>query len=298
MVMPYVSDRLSATIKAYVDGRIEGLITKGSARALAAANVASLSGTTTIDGVSLVADDVVVLTAQTTGTENGAWQVKASTWERPDNFAAGSSAAASFWFITEGTTYADTRWWCTDDAGSDVVGTDALTIEQFSGATEITAGDGLQKTGNTLAVAADVERTTNKDAANGYLGLDADERASPANLTLTDHLATLSGTYSQAASTAATTVTGCTLDRTAFGGAVVQVTASRGTTRMESGLLVIAAPTGASPSVSSYLGSIGTPGLTWTVSLSGDTVSLQLATDGVDANATDVRYTMWRQPVP
>jgi len=45
--------------------------------ALADANVASLSGATTIDGVAVAAGDRVALTAQTTATENGVWVVQA-----------------------------------------------------------------------------------------------------------------------------------------------------------------------------------------------------------------------------
>jgi hypothetical protein len=149
----------SATTKAYVDAKIEGLVGKGIVDCVATANVASLSGVgSTVDGITLADSDIVLLTAQTTDTENGTWVVASGAWARPDNFAAGAAASMAFWLVDRGTTYADTRWWCTTDSGSDVVGTDTLTIERFSGAAEITAGDGLTKTGNTLAVDTDVLR--------------------------------------------------------------------------------------------------------------------------------------------
>ncbi len=144
-----------AATKGYVDGLIEGLSYKGVCDAVAVANVAALSGTTTIDDVSLVADDVLLLTAQSSADENGPYVIAAGAWTRPDNFAIGSGARSSFWFISEGTTYADTRWVCTDDAGSDVVDTDNLTIVQFGGAADVTAGDGLSKAGNTIDVNVD-----------------------------------------------------------------------------------------------------------------------------------------------
>jgi hypothetical protein len=118
---------------AFVETLVQGLRIKGNARAVAVANIASLSGTTTIDGVALVAEDVVLLTAQTTATENGAWKVQAGAWVRPDNFAAGASAANAIWAVEAGTTYADTRWWCTDDSGAAVIDTNSLSISQMSG---------------------------------------------------------------------------------------------------------------------------------------------------------------------
>lgn len=293
----------SLATKGYVDGVAEGLRGKGLVDAVADSDVASLSGTTTIDSESLTAGEVVLLTAQSTATENGPWVIAAGSWTRPDNFAAGSEASMAYWYCDKGATYADTRWWCTTDTGSDVVDTDTLTISQFSGATEITAGDGLTKTGNTLAVDSDVERTTNKDSANGYVGLDANSRAAASALTITSYLVSQHGEFSLASGQSATDVTGDTgddasYDRTSYIGAIVLIGAERGTTRAETGMLVISSPTGSSPTISPYLDSNTSPGLTWSVTVSTDTVKLQLATDSVDGNATDVRYSLFLIPVP
>ena len=65
--------------------------------------------------------------------------------------AAGEDAAGNFTFIEEGTTNAENGFVCTSDKGSAVVGTNNLTFAQFSGAGQITAGDGLQKSGNTIS---------------------------------------------------------------------------------------------------------------------------------------------------
>jgi len=137
--------------KSYVDSVAQGLDVKDSVRALADSNVTT-SGTTTIDGVSLSAGDRVLLTGQTNGVENGIWVVQTGSWTRPDDFANGSSVAGAFTFVESGNTYADSGWVCTNDSGSDIVGTDSLSFSQFSGAGQITAGAGLTKTGNTLNV--------------------------------------------------------------------------------------------------------------------------------------------------
>ena len=137
--------------KAYVDAVAQGLDIKGSVKALGDANL-TLSGAQTVDGVSLVDGDRVLLTGQTTASENGIWIVRTGTWERPTDFKAGTSVAGAFCFVEEGTSYADSGWVCTSNGGSDVVGTNGLSFTQFSGAGSISAGNGLQKTGNTLSV--------------------------------------------------------------------------------------------------------------------------------------------------
>jgi len=139
------------TRKSYVDALYNGLKWKASARALAVSNI-TLSGTQTIDGVATLVDgDRILLTAQSTSSQNGIWIMRTSTWERPADFAAGASGSAVALYITEGTVYADTEWFCTTDAGSDTVGTDALAWAQKGGSL-ITAGDGLSQTGNAFAV--------------------------------------------------------------------------------------------------------------------------------------------------
>ena len=57
-----------------------------------------------------------------------------------------------FTFVEKGTVNADNGFVCSSDKGSAVVGTNNLTFVQFSGAGQITAGDGLDKSANTLSV--------------------------------------------------------------------------------------------------------------------------------------------------
>ena len=57
-----------------------------------------------------------------------------------------------FTFVEQGTVNADNGFVCTSNKGSAVVGTNNLTFAQFSGAGQITPGDGLDKSGNTLSV--------------------------------------------------------------------------------------------------------------------------------------------------
>jgi hypothetical protein len=52
--------------------------------------VASLSGLLVIDGYQTVAGDRVLLTAQSTASQNGVWVAASGAWTRPADFAHGT----------------------------------------------------------------------------------------------------------------------------------------------------------------------------------------------------------------
>jgi len=113
---------------------------KGAVRCRTTANI-TLSGAQTIDGVSVVAGDRVAVMNQTTGSENGIYVAASGAWSRATDQASGGSGAGDSFFINEGTTYANTQWTCSNDVGSDVVGTNALTFVQIGAATTYTADE-------------------------------------------------------------------------------------------------------------------------------------------------------------
>lgn len=94
---------------------------KPTVRLVTGSNVASLSGTAlSLDLISVAAGDVVLLTGQTTASQNGPWVVNAGAWTRPTWYASGSTTQGFFGAIItvrEGTTNAGTRWYCTTTAG-------------------------------------------------------------------------------------------------------------------------------------------------------------------------------------
>ena len=57
-----------------------------------------------------------------------------------------------FTFVEQGSTQADEGFVCSSDRGSAVVGTNNLAFTQFSGGGNLTAGDGLDKSGNEFSV--------------------------------------------------------------------------------------------------------------------------------------------------
>ncbi|BAQ92445.1 phage-related tail fiber protein [uncultured Mediterranean phage uvMED] len=140
-----------AANKGYVDGVAQGLDIKDSVVATTTANI-TISGTQTIDGVSLSAGNRVLVKDQSTQTENGIYICAAGSWSRADDLAAGGDAAGAFVFVEQGTVNAENGFVCTSNKGSAVVGTNNLVFAQFSGAGQIIAGNGMDKSGNTLSV--------------------------------------------------------------------------------------------------------------------------------------------------
>tara|TARA_R110002020_G_scaffold454336_1_gene669703 strand:- start:516 stop:1775 length:1260 start_codon:yes stop_codon:yes gene_type:complete len=139
-----------AATKAYVDAVKTGLDVKGSVKVATTANI-TLSGTQTIDGVAVSADERVLVKNQSTGSQNGIYDCKSGTWARSSDFDADSEVTSgAFVFVEQGTVGADQGFVLTTD-GTITVGTTALSFTQFSGAGQITAGDGLQKTANVLS---------------------------------------------------------------------------------------------------------------------------------------------------
>ena len=140
--------------KGYVDGVSQGLDIKGSVVAATTGNITistALNNGDTLDGVSLSTNDRVLVKDQSSASENGIYIVGSSP-ARADDLAAGADAAGAFAFVEQGTVNADNAFVCTSNKGSAVVGTNNLTFTQFSGAGQITAGDGLDKSANTLSL--------------------------------------------------------------------------------------------------------------------------------------------------
>jgi hypothetical protein len=128
-----------------------GMGLRANARMVAVANVTPLSGVQNFDGVTAAAGDVVLLTGQTTAAQNGPWVQAAGAWTRPAFWSAASSQRPALFFITEGTTYDNTKWTTTTN-GLITVDTTSVTITQDTSGTSYTNGSGLSLTGNTFAV--------------------------------------------------------------------------------------------------------------------------------------------------
>lgn len=153
-----------------LDAVAEGLKPKEAVRAATTAD-ATLSGAQTIDGVSLVAGDRVLVWQQTTASQNGIYEVAAGAWTRTSDFDAVSpvdevnGASVS---VREGTLY---KGWIFVQFGTvTTLGTDAVNFTYRSNL-EITGGDGITVTGNDIVVDHDGQGLI---FATGQLSLELD----------------------------------------------------------------------------------------------------------------------------
>lgn len=140
-----------AATKAYVDSAVNGTDWKNSVRAATTANI-TLSGTQTVDGVALVANDRVLVKDQSTGSQNGIYVVAAGDWTRATDADENAEVTAGLAvMVTEGTTNADTQWrLTTNDAIA--IDTTALNFTQIGAGSSYTQGTGVSITGNVISV--------------------------------------------------------------------------------------------------------------------------------------------------
>jgi len=156
---------LHAATKQYVDAIQQSLDVKDSVRvASTGSNIDfATGGLLTIDGITVASGDRVLLKDQTAGAENGIYVAASGAWSRSSD--ADTSAKVTpgmFTFVTDGTVNGDNGFVLVTN-GPITLGSTALTFTQFSGAGQITAGNGLSKSGNTLSVLG----TTNRISVSG-----------------------------------------------------------------------------------------------------------------------------------
>ena len=169
-----------AATKAYVDAAKTGLDVKDSVRVATTADLGSnwpnLGSSVTIDGVTLSTGDRVLVKNQSTANENGIYRYEQSgsaddfiRTTDADNSPSGEVTSGMFTFVEEGTVNADSGWVLTTN-GAITLNSTSLAFAQFSGAGQITAGDGLQKVGNTLS--ADLKTNGGIEIDSGELRID------------------------------------------------------------------------------------------------------------------------------
>ncbi|RVH21428.1 glycosyl hydrolase family 28-related protein [Sinorhizobium meliloti] len=92
------------------DGLNSAAAIKGPCRVATTANI-SLSGLQAIDGVTVAADDRVLVKDQTAGSENGIYVVDTGAWRRSKDFNKTKDVVkGTTVFVTDGTVNAETLW--------------------------------------------------------------------------------------------------------------------------------------------------------------------------------------------
>jgi hypothetical protein len=128
-----------AATKAYVDTAIGNLNSffdnKPSARAATTGNVTiSNPGTANFDGVTLSNGDRLFVRAQSTAAENGIYTFNGSgsALTRVADMDAWAEIPGALFAVEEGSTYADTIWFCTANQGG-TLGSTSVTFQQVNG---------------------------------------------------------------------------------------------------------------------------------------------------------------------
>lgn len=146
-----------AATRNYVDNSISGvsggLILKGAVTCAPSTNISLSAPGATIDGVTMTSGMVVLLTGQTTASQNGpyVWTGASSTLTRAANWATSAEAVlGSFWVVESGAN-ADTLALCTNDTAI-TLGTTSLTFTfRGSAGSSYTQGNGISISGGVVS---------------------------------------------------------------------------------------------------------------------------------------------------
>ena len=130
--------------KTYLDFFAAGISWKQPVNCGTTANI-TLSGLQTIDGVTTVAGDRVLVKSQTAPAQNGIYLASATAWSRAPDADTWDELISAICFVESGSTLAGSAWYCTVQPGG-TLGVTAVTWSNFSVAATYTAGTGLTLT--------------------------------------------------------------------------------------------------------------------------------------------------------
>jgi len=136
--------------KQYVDYFAAGLSWKQPANAASTVNIASLSGLQTVDTVSLVAGNTVLVKNQTNAADNGIYLVSSGAWTRSIGADTWDEYVGAIIFIVSGT-QADSAWYSMAQPGG-TLGVTAINWSNFTVSAIYTAGTGLTLTGTVFSI--------------------------------------------------------------------------------------------------------------------------------------------------
>ena len=153
--------------KSYVDGVSEGVRWKQSVRVATTANIDISSAPSAIDGITLAENDRILVKNQSTASQNGIYDFASAgsaLTRSSDANAAGELSGGAAVFVQAGATNQDQGYVQTAtlaDLNANQVWT------QFTGLSQVTAGNGLAKSGNEIAV--DLSASSGLEFSSGEL---------------------------------------------------------------------------------------------------------------------------------
>lgn len=209
VVVPTPVNSGDAVPKSYADAIAQSLSIKASVQEATAAALpantyangaagvgATLTGTAngalTVDGIAVSLGDRVLVKDEATASHNGIYTVTAVgsgtapyVLTRSTDMNSAAQIPGAFTFVEQGAVNTAAGFTIAS-AGPFTLGTTAIPWTQFSGAGEITAGHGLTKAGNTLALATpvaagDLPRLDQLTAPQAAVGLNSQKITALAN---------------------------------------------------------------------------------------------------------------------
>ena len=189
------SNANDVTPKSYVDGLVgAGVFWKEPARVASTSNVnISNPGTSSFDGITLASGDRILLKNQTAAAENGVYDFNgsAAALTRSSDANTADELNGLAIFIKEGTDNADQGYYQSSEISS--LGTSPVTFVQFTGLGQITAGNGLTKSGNRLDVAVGNGIQISSDAVVFRAGAGLDFAGSDVDVQVDDSSLEING---------------------------------------------------------------------------------------------------------
>jgi hypothetical protein len=179
--------------KQYVDYFAAGLSWKQPALTATSANI-TLSGLQTINGVTLVAGDIVLVKDQTNAAQNGIYVASATAWTYSVGGDTWNEYIGAIIFITSGALNG-TAWYCTAQPGG-TLGVTALNWSNFSVASSFTAGTGLTLTGTVFSITNTgvTANTYGSATASAVIAVNAQGQiTSASNSTITPAVGSITG---------------------------------------------------------------------------------------------------------
>jgi hypothetical protein len=158
-----------AATKGYVDSVSQGLDFKASVRVVSTGAVTLATGFEngdSVDGVTLVTGDRILVAGQAAPAENGIYTVNVSgaPTRATDADANGEISVGTVMYVEAGTTNGGQLWVCTATGATPwVAGTSTSTWTMYFQLTSTQAGAGLTASGDVMAVGAGTGITVNAD---------------------------------------------------------------------------------------------------------------------------------------
>lgn len=140
----------------WVVGQIQnaaaGISSKDPVNVVSIANLA-LSGLQTIDNITVLVGQRILLTAQTTASQNGVYTAAAGSWSRSvvEGSVNGELDPGAQWLVLSGTVYGGTQW-RQSTTGPITPGTTSISIVLTGSGASYTAGNGISLIGSAFSV--------------------------------------------------------------------------------------------------------------------------------------------------